>query len=77
MCIIIEDHKVAEDVSIDWINKEIQKLGKYSELSTDCIRGNLWTNIRKNKRLERTNNKEIKQELIYWKDHNGIFVRLN
>lgn len=77
MCIIIQNHKVGEDVSIDWINKEIQKLGKYSDMTTDCVRGNLWTNIRNNKRLERTNNKEIKQELIYWKDSNGIFVRLN
>ena len=77
MCIIIQDNKVGEDVSINWVNKEIQKHSKYSNLTTDCIRGNLWTNIRNNKRLERTNNKEIKQELIYWKDTNGIFVRLN
>ena len=77
MCIIIQDDRVREDVSIDWVNKELQKQEKYSDMTIDCIRGNLWTNIRKNKRLARTNNKEIKQELIYWKDNSGIFVRLN
>lgn len=77
MCIIIQNNKVGEDISIDWVNKEIQKQDKYSGMNIDNIRGNLWTNIRNNKRLERTNNKEFKQELIYWKDNNGIFVRLN
>lgn len=77
ICIIIEDNKVGKDVSIDWINKEIQKQSKYSEMNIDGIRGNLWTNIRKNKRLARTNNKELKDEFLYWKDTNGIFVRLN
>ena len=77
MCIIIQDNKVGKDVSIDWINKEIQKQAKYSDMNIDGIRGNLWTNIRKNKRLTRTNNKEFPNELLYWKDRNGIFVRLN
>jgi len=72
--LMCKHNKVGEDVSIDWVNKEIQKHSKYSDMTIDC---NLWKNIRNNKRLERTNNKEIKQELIYWKDNNGIFVRLN
>ena len=77
MCIIIQNNKVGEDNSIDWINKELQKQSPYSNMTIDCIRGNLWTNIRTNKRLKRTNNKEIKEDLIYWKNNKGIFVRLN
>jgi hypothetical protein len=77
MCIIIQNNKVGEDNSIDWVNKELQKQSPYSNMTIDCIRGNLWTNIRTNKRLKRTNNKEIKEDLIYWKNNKGIFVRLN
>ena len=60
---------------LDWINKKLQILNKYNNLSLDNIRGNLWTNIRNNKKLLKTNTK-LSNELLYWKQDNDVFITL-
>ena len=73
--ILIEETKLNQNIPIDWINKKLQTLNKYNNLSLDNIRGNLWTNIRNNKKLLKTN-KKLPNELLYWKENNDVFISL-
>ena len=73
--ILIEEQQMNKDISIDWINKKLKEMDKYNNLDLDNIRGNLWTNIRNNKKLTKTDIK-LSNELLYWKEENNIFICL-
>lgn len=77
LSILIDNCKLDEDIPIDWVNKELKNQDKYKNVSINNIRGNLWTNFRLNKNLLHTDDKNIYNELIYWKDTDGIFIRFN
>jgi hypothetical protein len=74
IALIIDYKKINQDIEIDWINSKLQET-KYSHMTLDSIRGNLWTNIRKNKHLHKTNIKLI-NSFLYWKDDNIVKVCL-
>jgi hypothetical protein len=73
--ILIEEQQMNKDIGIDWINKKLKEMDKYNNLDLDNIRGNLWTNIRNNKKLTKTDIK-LSNELLYWKEGNNIFICL-
>jgi hypothetical protein len=72
---IIDNNKIGEKIPIDWINKELQKKKEWQNKSLDNIRGVIWTRLRKNKNLVRTNEEKPKS-LIYWNEGFTPYVKL-
>jgi hypothetical protein len=72
---IIDNNKIGEKIPIDWINKELQKKKEWQNKSLDNIRGVIWSRLRKNKNLIRTNEEKPKS-LIYWNEGSTPYVKL-
>jgi hypothetical protein len=74
--LLIDRNKIGDDVELAWINKELQKLPKWSDKSLDNIHGALWTSVRKNKNLIRINKKR-ENSLLMWKNGSKGYVCLS
>ena len=70
-CILIETKQVT--LSATYINKKLQGMPRWQNRSLDNIHGCLWTSIRKNKKLIRTN-KVPQNEIYMWKENGTIIV---
>jgi hypothetical protein len=73
--IIIEEGLLGKNIEINYINKKLHTLQNYREDNLDCIRGKLWTSIRKSKKLINSD-KKLNNSLIYFKEANNIYVCL-
>jgi hypothetical protein len=71
---IIDNNKIGQKIPIDWINKELQRKKEWQNKSLDNIRGIIWSTLRKNKNLIRTN-QERPKSLIYWNEGSTPYVK--
>ena len=73
---IINDGMIGQKIPIDLINKKLQENVYWNSRTLDNIRGIIWTTVRKNKNLIRTN-KELSNTLLYWNEGSTPYVKLN
>jgi len=64
--LLIEEGKMGEDVELQWVNKELQRLPRWSGRSLDNIHGALWTSVRKNKGLTKVSSRR-ENAMVLWK----------
>jgi hypothetical protein len=64
--ILISKQKINQDIELQWVNKQLQKLQKWNGRSLDNIHGVLWTSVRNNKKLLKVSVIQ-KNTMVMWK----------
>jgi hypothetical protein len=74
--ILISKRKTNQNIDLQWINKELQKLQKWNEMSFNNIHGALWTSVRNNKKLLKVSSIQ-KNTMVMWKVKSKGYIYLD
>lgn len=73
--LLLDEGLVGRDVEWSWLNKELQKLPRWSSRSLDNIHGALWTSVRKHKGLVKVDEKRD-NNMVMWKEGTKGYICL-